>query len=124
MSGLACTWVNPMRMPSSRSSSELGGRVVAGHRAGGRRVGRRYWPSVSDVDVASAQIPHAHENFVPLLAHAEDQPALGERRRAAEAARIGQQLERAVIPPAGSGQPVEAFRRLEIVIDDGGLARR
>ena len=58
-------------------------------------------------------------SLAPLLAHAEDDPRLGEPLRR-HAARVGEEGEGTVVPAAGPRQAVEPGAGLEIVIQDSG----
>jgi hypothetical protein len=72
-----------------------------------------------DIDVASAEVPHAGEHLVPFLAHAKDDAGLGEGI-GRQAAGVGEELEGPIVPAARPGQPVQALAGFEVVVEDIG----
>src|SRR5256885_12997215 len=68
-----------------------------------------------DVHVLGAQVPHRHQQLVPLLPQPAHDPRLRER---AGIHRFGpsQELERARIPTARPRQPVQSLDGLEVVV--------
>ena len=87
--------------PDLAELGEFVRRVVADH----REVTIR-WPEVlpegDNVDVAAAQVAQAGDHLIPLLAHAEDDPRLGEGG-GIHGARVRQHTEGTVIPAARTG---------------------
>ena len=108
----------PHREPEVAQLGEFVRRVVARHRQ--VAVGRaEVLAERQDVHVAPAEVPHADQHLVPLLAHAEDDAALGERVRDHPAG-VGEQRQGAVVPPARARQAVQPLGGLEVVIEDVG----
>src|SRR6266496_1087170 len=83
------------------------------------RGGAKILAEGEDIDVGGPEIAHGLEQLRPLLAQAENDPRLREEARR-RPARAPEELEGALVTPAVTGQLVEAWHRLGIVVEDIG----
>src|SRR5216117_4046107 len=98
---------------------ELVGRVVPRDREMLAR-GTEVLADGQDVHVLCAQIPHRHQQLIPVFPQPANDPRLRERG-GVHLLGPSQQLERPGIPAAWSRQPVQSLDGLEVVVQDIGL---